>query len=276
MQMHARAAVAFIALLPIAGCASTTSEPATPLRVLTYNIHAGKDAQQEHNLERVARIIHDAAADVVLLQEVDRGTERSGREDQIATLARLTGLNSAFAKSLDYQGGEYGIAVLSRFPLDSVRVVRLQVRPPQERSGGLHEPRVGLHAIVRTPRATLHIVNTHLDPASEPTYRHQEVIGLLAHIAQTVPPDAALVLGGDLNARPDTPEIVALALSFTDAWVRCGSADPGHSFPAHEPDRRIDYLLIRHSSCTTARVLDVRASDHRPVLAAIQLRRTRS
>jgi endonuclease/exonuclease/phosphatase family metal-dependent hydrolase len=258
-----------IPLLVIAGCAGAPREAAAPLRVMTYNIHAGKDAAQEHNLERVAQVIREAAADVVLLQEIDRGTERSGREDQIATLARLTAMNGAFAKSLDYQGGEYGIAVLSRFPLDSIGVIHLEVQPPQERSGGAYEPRVGLHVSARTPRGDVHIVNTHLDPAAQPTYRHQEIIGLLAHIARTVPEQAALILGGDLNARPDTPEIAALTLAFTDAWTRCGTGGPGHSFPAHQPDRRIDYIFFRSSHCASARVIDVRASDHRPVIASV-------
>lgn len=259
-----------VPLLWLAACASVPGGVVPDVRVLTYNIHAGKDAAQQHNLERVATVIGDADADIVLLQEVDRGTERSGGEDHLAELARLTGMHSAFAKSLDYQGGDYGIAVLSRFPLDSARVVPLPVQPPQERSGRLHEPRVGLHVIARTPHGALHVVNTHIDPGAAPVYRHQEVIGLLAHIAQAVPADARLVFGGDLNARPDTPEIRALALAFEDGWVQCGDGGPGYSFPADQPDRRIDYILLRGVGCTTARVIDTQASDHRPVLTVVR------
>lgn len=252
-------------------CASTAPdrEPAE-VRVLTYNIHAGKDAAQQHNLERVAHVIAETRSDIVLLQEVDRRTQRSEGEDHLGELARLTGMHSAFAKSLDYQGGDYGIAVLSRFPLDSPRVVPLEVRPPQERSGRLHEPRVALHVVARAPRGALHVVNTHIDPGAVPVYRHQEVIGLLAHIARSVPADARLVFGGDLNALPDTPEIAALSLLFVDGWQQCGDGGPGYSFPAHEPDRRIDYILLRGVGCTVARVVDSQASDHRPVLTIIR------
>lgn len=260
--------------LLMAGCGSTPRVAAANLRVMTYNIHAGKDAEQVQNLQRVAQVILAADADIVLLQEVDRGTERSGGEDQIATLARLTSMNSAFAKSLDYQGGEYGIALLSRFPLDSVRVVRLEVSPPQERSGRSYEPRVGLHAIARTPHGPLHVLNTHLDPAAQPAYRHQEIIGLLAHVARSVPPAAVLIFGGDLNARPETREIAALDLLFSDAWADCGTG-PGYSFPADRPDRRIDYLLLRHASCTSAHVLETTASDHRPVSVTVRRPRQR-
>jgi endonuclease/exonuclease/phosphatase family metal-dependent hydrolase len=258
-----------VAILFLAACAAVPPQEAAPLRVMTYNIHAGKDAEQRHNLERVAEIIGAADADIVLLQEVDRMTRRAEGEDHLAEVARLTGLHSAFAKSLDFQGGEYGIAVLSRHPLDSVRVVPLPVRPPQERSGGVYEPRVGLHVIVRAPGGPLHVMNTHLDPGGEPVYRHQEVMGLLAHIARHVPAGAPLVFGGDLNARPDTPEITALSLLLTDAWRACGGAGDGHSFPAHQPDRRIDYIMLRNATCSAARVIDTQASDHRPVSAVI-------
>src|SRR5688572_23384901 len=215
-----RRSVILISLL-LSGCASLPGRGSSELRVMTYNIHAGKDAAQVHNLERVAQIIKEAAADIVLLQEVDRGTQRSGGEDHIATLARLTGMDTAFVKSLDYQGGLYGIAVLSRYPLAEAHVIPLNVQPAQERSG-THEPRVGLHVIVRTPGGVLHVVNTHIDPAPQPTYRHQEVIGLLAHIRQHGAEDAPVVFGGDLNARPNTPEIAAISLAFTDSWTQCG------------------------------------------------------
>src|SRR5205085_9000055 len=88
---------------------------ATLLHVLVYNIHAGKDAKGVDSLERVAALVKETAADVVLLQEVDRNTTRSGNVDQVATLTHLTGLYGEFGKSLDYQGGDYGIAILSRW-----------------------------------------------------------------------------------------------------------------------------------------------------------------
>jgi endonuclease/exonuclease/phosphatase family metal-dependent hydrolase len=256
-------------ILLCAACASLPGRTAAPLRVMTYNIHAGKDAAQVHNLERVAGVIKGANADIVLLQEVDRGTQRSAGEDHVATLERLTGMHAAFVKSLDYQGGLYGIAVLSRFPLDSAHVIPLNVLPKQERSG-TYEPRVGLHVIVRTPAGPLHVVNTHIDPAAEPTYRHQEVMGLLAHIRNHGAAAAPLVFGGDLNARPTTPEIAALSLSFADSWAQCGNGGAGYTFPAHAPDRRIDYLMLRQLSCTQAEVVETQASDHRPFLITIQ------
>src|SRR5688572_24043854 len=104
----------------------TLNTGAQPVRVLVYNIHAGKDASRIDNLERVAALIAERKADIALLQEVDRNTTRSGNVDQLAELQRRTGMNGAYGKALDFQGGEYGIAVLSRWPLRTIEVVPLQ------------------------------------------------------------------------------------------------------------------------------------------------------
>jgi endonuclease/exonuclease/phosphatase family metal-dependent hydrolase len=249
----------------LAGCSAISQTPSA-IRVVTYNIHAGKDAQRVDNLARVAAVIDSMDADVVLLQEVDRQTERSGRTDHFAELRRLTGMFGVFGKSLDFQGGEYGIAILSRWPLDSVATVPLSVDPPQPRSGAAYEPRIALHVRVRSPAGSLHVINTHLDASGAGTFRRQELIAALAHMKHNVPEAAPLVFGGDLNARPATNEIGAVAFSLTDAFAACGQG-AGETFPAHAPDRRIDYIFFRRARCEAARVVETQASDHRPMLA---------
>lgn len=259
-------------LLPLvlqACSVSTSVVPRAPIRVMTYNIHAGKDAQQVLNLARVAAVIDSADADIVLLQEVDRRTTRSEGADHFAEIRQLTGMHGVFAKSLDYQGGEYGIAVLSRWPVDSIAAVQLKVEPPQQRSG-TYESRIALHVMVRTGRGVVHVINTHLDPAAQGTYRKQELIGILSHMQQRVPEDAGLLLGGDLNARPTTDDIMAVSFAMTDAFIACGTG-AGETFPAHAPDRRIDYIFMKNARCTAARVVATQASDHRPFMAIIEI-----
>ena len=260
-----------VSLAVLLACACSVRAPRRDaVRVLTYNIHAGKDAQQADNLERVAAVIDSTDADIVLLQEVDRRTERSHRVDHFLELRRLTGMQGVFGKSLDYQGGEYGIAVLARWPIDSVQAVALKVEPPQARSGGAYEPRIALHVRVHAPGRAIEVVNTHLDASGTGTYRRQELVGVLAHMKQMTAPGAPLLFGGDLNARPTTDDINAVAFALTDAFASCGSAR-GETFPAHAPDRRIDYIFLRHARCTTARVIETQASDHRPLLAIIEI-----
>src|SRR5688572_2411773 len=261
----------YLVCMLLAACAGAENRTSA-VRVLTYNIHAGKDANQQPNIAEVAALIDSIDADIVMLQEIDRRTTRAGGADHFEQLERLTGMHAAFGKSLDYQGGDYGIALLSRWPIDSATTVSLKVEPPQERSGVSHEPRVGLHAVVRAPSGPLHVLNTHIDAGGPGTYRRQEVIGLLARIRNAVPAGMPLVFGGDLNARPGTDEIAAVSLALTDAYAACG-AGPGETFPAHQPDRRIDYVFFRQARCLHARVLDSDASDHRPLLVTLEILR---
>jgi endonuclease/exonuclease/phosphatase family metal-dependent hydrolase len=239
------------------------------IRVASYNIHAGKDAEQRPNLERVAAVLDSLDADIVLLQEVDRGTERSGRVDQVAELERLTGMHGAFAKSLDFQGGDYGIAALSRWPVESTETVPLPTNPPADRGVKMYEPRVAIHVVVSTPAGSLHVVGTHLGAEKVSTFRDQEARVLLEHLREHVPSDAPLVIGGDFNSTPDSDVHAGFAAAYQDSWQECGSGD-GFTFPADSAVRRIDYLYFRGLQCTAARVADTQASDHRPLVVTFR------
>lgn len=264
-------------LIAILGALLGASAPASAqpadaaITLATYNIHAGKDADGQPNLERVAAVLDTLAADIVVLQEVDRRTTRSEGVDHIAELERLTGLHGAFAKSLDYQGGEYGIAALARWPIDDVRVLPLPTEPPLTRSNGSQQPLVALYIVVATPAGRVHVVNTHLIAEGAGTNRKQQLVALLAHVRRLVPHGAPLVVGGDFNARPESDEIAATTLALDDAWTACDAAGAGYTFPAHQPDRRIDYLFLHGLRCTSARVHGTTASDHRPLIAQVTL-----
>lgn len=251
----------------LCGCASLSGSPET-VRVLVYNIHAGKDATGVDNLSRVAAIVNDTRADIVLLQEVDKGTERSGRVDQLAELRRLTGYFGAFGKTLDYQGGDYGIAILSRWPIAADTLIRLPVEPAQHRSGVSYEPRGALRAIVAAPGRPLRVINTHIDASREDTYRMQEARTLLS-IAAEAGESRGLetIIGGDLNSEPESAVIGLFGpAGWRDSFRDCGKG-PGLSYPARLPVKRIDYLMISGlTRCLTASALNSEASDHRPVL----------
>ena len=264
---------AALALIATAGCASLPwkTPRAQPVRILVFNIHAGKDAKGMDNLDGVANLIKTTRPDLVLLQEVDRGTARSGKVDQIDRLSTATGYAAAFAPSLvSYQGGQYGIAILAREYLGYHSTLPLSVTPVQTRAGGSREPRVALLAYVTVRGLPWCVVNTHVDP-SDAAARAQE-LRQVADVARQQHTDGrSLVVGGDLNATPDDPGLAALRdAGFRDAWLECGSGD-GFSYPADTPVKRIDYLWLSGSlRCASARVLDSRVSDHRPLLVTVQ------
>ena len=263
------------ALLVLSGtsCLNATTSRQASAAVLVYNIHAGKDAKGVDNLVRVAELIKATRADVVLLQEVDRNTRRSGGVDQPAELARRTGLNIAFGKSLDYQGGEYGIAVMSRWPILADTMFPLPVHPPQERAGGSREPRGAMVALIAAPAGTLAVINTHIDASREDNWRRQEIITVVRLARQAQARATYLLIGGDLNSTPESAvQDSVRQAGFADAWMQCGRGD-SHTYPANSAVKRIDYLYLgRGASCTDAEVLVSDASDHRPVLIKVMLR----
>jgi endonuclease/exonuclease/phosphatase family metal-dependent hydrolase len=255
----------------LAACARPIPSPSpVEVRVLVYNVHAGKDAAGVDNLERVADLVRATRADVVLLQEVDRGTRRSGNVDQPSVLAQRTGFGVAFGKTLDYDGGEYGIAILSRWPIADQRLVRLPVEPPQQRSGGSYEPRGAQRVSLRPASGEITVVNTHLDASREDHYRRQEIRTVLA-IARDA--GSGVLVGGDFNSTPESEVQAGIRQAgVRDAWLVCGQGD-GFTYPANVPTKRIDYLyLTGTATCSRAEVLDSQASDHRPLLVTVRSR----
>lgn len=241
--------------------------------MLVYNIHAGKDAGGERNLDRVAQLVRATGADVALLQEVDRNTTRSGGEDHPSVLSALSGRHAAFGRTLDYQGGEYGIAVLSRWSFEREGVRPLIIDPPQARAGGSYEPRGALAVTTESPTGALHVLNTHLDASGDDHYRRQEVAQVVATADSLRQLGGVVLIGGDFNAEPGTAVIeTMLEAGWRDAWRECGSGD-GHTFPAGDPVKRIDYLFIPATTvCIRAEVIETGASDHRPVLVVLKPR----
>jgi endonuclease/exonuclease/phosphatase family metal-dependent hydrolase len=262
--------VVLLATTLLAGCSAASSPPqgAHTVRVMTYNIFSGKDLQRQPSLDRVAAYIDSLDIDIIFLQEVDRHTRRSGGVDQAAILGGLTGMHVVFGRSMDFDGGEYGNAILSRWPVRAWRVVPLPAGDSPEPGAAATEPRSLLYVVVESPGGALHLLNTHLDHREASPARHTQVLELMGWIAASLPPRASVIFGGDLNARPETPEVRALAALFSDVWPACGSGD-GSTFRSDVPDRRIDYIMLAGLHCTAARVPDRQLSDHRPVVVDV-------
>jgi endonuclease/exonuclease/phosphatase family metal-dependent hydrolase len=253
--MPARFAVGLLLVLTAAGRAA---DPKT-LRVLTYNVHHCEGTDKKIDLARLAKVITAARPDLVALQEVDRKTRRSGGVDQVAELARLTGLTGKFAKQIDFDGGEYGQAVLSRFPPGDPTVHWLPGTPDRER-------RIAAAVRVRAGGRDLTFVTTHLHHA-RPEFREQQAKALNDLFAAA---DGPVVLAGDLNAMPAEKPIELLAAKWT--LVPGGKGQP--TYPAGKPVKPLDYVLCRPAAAF--RVAEVQvieetvASDHRPVLAVLE------
>jgi endonuclease/exonuclease/phosphatase family metal-dependent hydrolase len=256
-------------LLPLLGAgASAESAPqrdTRTLRVMTYNIHIGVGTDKQRDFARIANVIKAADVDVVALQEVDVRTRRSGTDvDQLAELAKLTGMHGRFGKGRDYDGGEYGQAILSRQPIKDFAVHKLP-------GDNAQEERVALFATIEQPGPLpdLLFVGTHLHHVEEHFRLQQakEINRLLKDaMAQREP---AVMLLGDLNAKPNGEVMKMMRESWDDL-----TAAAGDTFPAEKPDRKIDYVLLPKGhgwEVVSAKVVDEPvASDHRPVVVELR------
>ena len=244
---------------------STVATPANAhiIRVMTYNIHVGVGMDKKLDLARIAGVINAQHPDLVGLQEVDRGVERTQRIDEIAEIARMTKMDYAFAFNLRYQGGQYGVAILSSFPIMATDHRLYKNTREAERRGFIR-------AEMRVNEYTVNFVTTHLDYQYEDG-RVFEAEQLLAALKDVKGP---LILVGDFNDVPTGGAYKLVSDQFHDAWIERGLTDPGYSYPADKPAKRIDYIFMRRSDAIRTKrawIVSTLASDHVPVVADLEI-----
>jgi endonuclease/exonuclease/phosphatase family metal-dependent hydrolase len=212
-------------------------------------------------MDAVAKVINNAQPDLVALQEIDVHTERSGTQvNQAKELGRLTGMYSFFAKTIDFQGGEYGIAILSKYPLIATQVLAL---PMDHNSGG--EPRA-VAAVVVEPVEGFKItfVSAHLDVQEE-----NSALQIHAIVDYTQDMDAPVILAGDFNAEPGSYVVQALDKVFQRTCAGCP-----FTAPEINPIQTIDHIsftpkgafdVVQHEV-----IKELYASDHLPVFAVLK------
>lgn len=232
------------------------------VRVLSYNIRHGAGMDDSVDLRRAAAVIVAQHPDVVLLQEIDYRTERTGGVDQPRVLAELTGLPyHAFGRFMDYRGGQYGMAVLSATPiLDSTTHVLPEGEEPRSVLAARIRPKPSLPELV--------FVDVHLyRTEAERLAQARRVVEVFA--TETRP----VLLVGDFNSQPGDSVLALLSRH----WFMPRKPREAHfTFPADRPDREIDFVFYRPAErfrLLEYRVIDERvASDHRPVLAVLEVK----
>ncbi|MFC8532960.1 endonuclease/exonuclease/phosphatase family protein [Streptomyces sp. NPDC057249] len=271
------------ALAPPATAAGHGQAPgrSVPLRVATYNIHAGAGMDNVFGLDRQVAALRALDADVIGLQEVDvRWGDRSEGRDLAAELAARLGMHVSFAPiySLDpvSEGGprrEFGVAVLSRYRIVSAEnhdLTRLSTQDPDP----VPAPAPGFGEVVLKVRGLpVHVYATHLDYRGDPSVRVAQVADTRRIMAEDRADErrpVRQILLGDFNAPPTAPELAPL-------WKELTDAEPGGpTYPARNPVQRIDYVAVSKDAVRVrgaAVAEESLASDHRPVVADLLLRR---
>lgn len=237
---------------------------------MTYNVHGCVGADRRLDVERVARVIEAAEVDAVALQELDVERPRSGGSDQPRLLAEHLGMNVAFLSARDCDGGRYGNAVLSRYPLETVRSACLP------RVNDRLEPRALQWVRLLTPAQPLNLLNTHLGLDHRERMLHAETMLGREWIADASE-SGATVLCGDFNAMPRSLVYQKLTGSLRDAQLSVPHRRTGlATFPSLLPFMRIDHVLVSSQlkvrACHVMRDWQARlASDHLPIVAEVEL-----
>jgi len=237
------------------------------LKVMSYNVHHCNPPSRPGyiDVEAIVATIKAQEPDLVALQEIDVHTNRSGAFNQAAEIAGKLEMHFYFGKAIDFGGGDYGVALLSRYPMTDTVVYRL---PTKAETKG--EPRVMATAKIMLPGGTAILFgSTHLDAQKEPVNRLLQMEEILRISASEKLP---FVLAGDFNCTPESKEIKLLDKVFTRT---CSTCEP--TFPVTIPDRAIDYIALapgKKFQVISHQVIPERyASDHLPVVADIRLKK---
>lgn len=228
------------------------------LRVVSYNIRHGEGMDEQINLKRIAEVISRHNPDLVALQEVDKGCKRSGKRDIAKELGNILNMEYRFGKFKDYQGGEYGMAILSRFP-----IIETISHPLPEGT----EPKCALEVKVSMKGSPFPIsfVCVHNDWKYE-SIRLKQVETILKAVEKK---DGPTVLAGDFNdERPGS----SMKLLEANRWTLLGD-EVKNTFPSDDPTIEIDFFAVRGMRVLSVEhdVIDEKvASDHRPIYAAIR------
>ena len=263
-QIHFVSLLVLVALLSLGTTPARSARAKKTLRVMTYNIHVGVGMDKKLDLERIADIIENEHVELVGLQEVDRFVKRTELRDEILELVKLTGMEFAFAHNLDYQGGQYGVAILSRFPIQKIDHRKYENVREAERRGMLRVE-------VKIDNRIVNFVTTHLDYQYQDgrDFETQQMLKFLRNVK------GPLIVTGDFNDETSGGAYKLMLARFQDAWTSAPAGDLGLSYPADKPSKRIDYIFTRTADrirVIKAWTVNSLASDHLPVVADLELR----
>ena len=260
MKTIPRAALVLaLTLVTTAGCEpggqAAPAPPRRALRGVTYNVLKGTPA------EKTIAALADLDADIICLQEVDRGTRRTGGADQSAALADALAEYAVYEPSFAEDGGEFGVMILSRHRLSDIE--RLDFNTSRV---------IGVSATAHVDGSAVRICAVHLSATHRPSLSHVMITSLerrqeairLGQLLAARDPELPVILAGDLNSFAATFEYEQIAAHLTDSALAAGAGTP--TFPAANPALRLDYVFVSDDFVPTAATTRRGASDHLMVI----------
>ncbi|CAG7643679.1 hypothetical protein PAESOLCIP111_04525 [Paenibacillus solanacearum] len=240
-----------------------------PVRIMSFNIHHGADSGDTYDLEKTADAIRQSGAEVIGLQEVDRYySTRSNLEDTVARLADMLGMHYAYGPNLDrapqqpgLPNSQYGTAVLSKYPIVEQRNYALTSYGQEQR--GLLETRIDMDGV------PVYFYSTHLglDAVQQQT-QTDEILAIAGE------KDGPVIIVGDFNARPYSPDMRRIAAAYQEPFV---SKPDAYTIASNRPYAKIDYIWANDKlllgDAERAEVVQTEVSDHFPIVSDLYVKR---
>ena len=220
----------------------------TILKVITYNIHSGKNLNGKCTFPKIVDFIKEYNPDILALQEINDNKKRGY---QITKLYKEIKKNYHFGPQVKIFDGYYGIATFSAFPIIQKQHIQLP---------SLKEKRGIIQTTLKINNKNIDIFNTHLGLNSKERTAQFSIIQ--RYIKST---ENSFILMGDFNT--DKPELSSSLFFDTSLWNYQNSIPTIIKY-----HKRIDYILVSKDISTIFyRVLPISLSDHYPVVAKIEI-----
>ncbi len=248
------------------------------IKVMTYNIAGGRDytfypEKPKYSPSAVSEVIKKYNPDICGLNEVDFGLPRSNKDDLAGVIANnVGGYDHYFAKAVHWEPGDYGNALISRFPMATKE--DFLIEDPKDRlEDNYYEPRCILRSTFDLDGKKLHVYVTHFGlPRSEKTAAMSTLFSLLKD--ETEP----CILMGDFNLAPDDGYIKAISTILTDVQTAYKESGKVITYPSQpsipstvEGGYKIDYIFVsNHFKVNNVTIPDEKASDHRPYMVELE------
>lgn len=241
------------------------------LRVATYNVHGCVGTDRQRSEPRIAAVIAELEVDVIGLQELDLNRPRSARVDQAEIIAAELGWHRHFHAAVRSADGDYGHAILSRYPLSVRRTACL----PGVAPFFCRETRAAIGMDVATDFGRVRVINTHLGLGRRERLLQAKFLTSVEWLEADAD-GAPVILLGDFNSLPGSRAHQTLTRHLRDVRRLIRPAPPCRTFPTAFPALAVDHIFVSADlqplSLKVHRTsLSRVASDHFPLIAELSL-----
>jgi len=255
-----------------------TSVLSKTITVMSYNIRNGEGTDSKVDLDRIVETIEKAGADIIGMQEVDKGTSRVNGVNSAKYIAEKLEMNYVYRANMPMYGGEFGNTIISRYPITFFKNYKLSWQTG-------HEMRGLLLSMISVEDRSIYFASTHLSH-TDIKLAAEQVKDILKIIRKLTEP---VIIVGDFNSSPATVPIMLMNKEYNDACslykmvadyrnLGCEDMfDNNYTFPSTNLNRRIDYIFLSDNLVLDTegenafQVLASEGSDHLPVVAKVKL-----